>query len=197
MNLKLSIMKNFLLIFLLALIVLPTTSVLADDDDKAIYKGLRFGWQDSNFGNSDWDDLSSFYAGIFVVKKIGAGKLLSIYSGLEYYQTGTSQDANNKIVLGYLSIPINLRLKVGPVYGFAGFNPSFKIMEDAKFAGVDVSDDVNVNGFDIGGQVGIGAKFLFLGVEVKYNQGLTSVFTDSNGDDNTTHHLQAGLCVYF
>ena len=141
-------------------------------------------------------DLSSFYAGFFGVKKIGAGKLLSLYSGLEFYQTGAQENDDNKIVLSYISIPINLRVKIGPVYAFGGVNPSFKIGEEVKFAGVDVSEVAEVNSFDIGGQIGIGAKFLFLGVEVKYNQGFIDAFTDGT-ESSTTNHLQVGACVYF
>jgi Outer membrane protein beta-barrel domain len=191
-------MKKILTLFLLAFILIPSTSVLAgSDDDEKLYKGIRAGYQASNFSESDWDDLTSFYVGIFGAKRLGAGKLLSLYTGLEYYQTGASEDADNEIILGYLSLPINLRVKLGPVYAFGGFNPSFKISEDAKFLGVDIADDLDINGFDIGGQLGLGAKIAFIGVELKYNLGLTSVFTNSVDEDNTTEHLQAGVCVYF
>jgi hypothetical protein len=182
--------KTALIVLLLTMGFLPAIAGGGDDDDKKFYKGVRFGYQSSNLSESDWDDLSSFYVGVFGVKKIGAGNLLSLYSGLEYYQTGTDKNADNKIVLNYLSIPLNLRLKLGPVYAFGGFNPSFMIADNAKIGGQDVDPDIN--GFDIGGQIGIGVKFLFLGVELKYNQGLTDV-----GNDNKTNHLQAGLCVYF
>ena len=115
-------MKKILHLFVLALLLIPTTSVLAaDDDDKQFYKGIRVGYQGSNIDNSDMGDLTSFYVGFFGVKRIGAGKLLSIYSGLEYFQNGATDDEDNKIVLGYLSIPINLRVQIGPVYAFGGF----------------------------------------------------------------------------
>ncbi len=210
-------MKTLLHLFVFALLLIPTTFVIAQtdsvpaqapppaekeapaksDENKKLYKGIRFGYQSSNFSNSDWGDLTSFYAGIFAVKKLGAGKLLSLYTGLEYYQTGASEDDNNEIILGYISLPINLRVQIGPVYAFGGFNPSFKISEDVTIAGQDPGDAFDINGFDVGGQIGLGAKFLFLGAEVKYNKGLISVFDSVNGDENMTEHLQAGLCLYF
>jgi hypothetical protein len=218
-------MKNILKLLVLALLLSPTTFVLAQTDTtksttppatdsvvttapaktetppksagrKKLYKGIRFGYQDSNFSESDGDDLSSWYAGFFGVKSLGAGKLLSIYSGIEYFQNGTSNDGDNEIILGYISIPVNLRVQIGPLYAFAGFDPSFKVYEKVTILPQDV-DNFDINGFDIGGQIGIGAKFLFLGAEIKYNQGLTSVFTDAGDKENTSHHIQAGLCVYF
>jgi len=198
-------MKKILFFLFLGFVLIPTEKILADDDDKPFYKGIRVGWQQSNFSNSDWGDLSSFYAGFFGVKKIGLGKLLSFYSGLEFYQIGSQKDNDNKFVISYISVPINLRVKVGPVYGFGGFNPSFKVMDEIIVGGVDASEIIlsngnsipfGVNAFDIGGQVGIGAKFLFLGVEVKSNQGFLDVFRDVT-ESTTSHHLQVGACVYF
>lgn len=197
-------MKKVLCLLLIGFVLIPTVKVLADDDDKPFYKGIRVGWQQSNISNSEWGDLSSFYAGFFGVKKIGVGKLLSIYSGLEFYQTGAQENSDNKIVLSYISLPINLRVKIGPVYAFGGVNPSLKIMDEMTIGGTDVSDlqladgskPFEVNAFDIGGQIGIGAKFLFLGVEVKYNQGFLDVFKEGT-ESSTTNHLQVGACVYF
>ena len=183
--------KTALIVLLLTMGFLPAVAGGGDDDDKKFYKGVRFGYQSSNLSESDWDDLSSFYVGVFGGHKIGGGRLLSIYSGLEYYQTGTRKNEDNKIVLNYLSIPLNLRFKFGPVYAFGGFNPSLKIADNAKVGGADFDPDVN--GFDIGGQIGIGFKFLFMGLEVKYNKGLSQI----DDSDNTTQHLQAGLNVYF
>ena len=108
-------MKKILFFLLLGFVLIPTEKILADDDDKPFYKGIRVGWQQSNFSNSDWGDLSSFYAGFFGVKKIGLGKLFSFYSGLEFYQIGSKEDNDNKFVISYISVPINLRVKVGPV----------------------------------------------------------------------------------
>ncbi|HEX5002821.1 MAG TPA: outer membrane beta-barrel protein [Bacteroidia bacterium] len=187
--------KFYSLMFLMGLIlVCSTRNVFAgsgdDDDDKKYSKGIRVGYQSSNLSESDWDNLNSFYVGIFGCRKFGAGKLLSLYSGLEYYQTGSEKNADNKIVLSYLDIPINLKFKLGMFYAFGGFNPAFKVSDNAKVAGKDV--DTDFDSFDIGGQLGVGIKFLFFGAEVKYNQGLIDI-----GNSNTTSHLQAGLCFYF
>ena len=75
-------------------------------------------------------------------------------------------------------------------------------MDEIIVGGVDASEIIlsngnsipfGVNAFDIGG---IGAKFLFLGVEVKSNQGFLDVFRDVT-ESTTSHHLQVGACVYF
>lgn len=167
-------------------------NLLRDDDDEKMYKGLRFGWQQSQLSESDWDPLSSFYAGIFAARKLGVSKFLSIYTGLEYYETGSRENDKNIIKLSYISLPLNLRVKLGPAYAFGGVNPSFKIADKVKVLGVDVSDEADISGFDMGGQLGVGAKLAFIGIELKYNVGFIQVI-----DDNTTSHLQAGLCLYF
>ena len=185
-------MKTKICILVLVAICIQPFILRAQDDDEKLYKGIRFGYQNSQLSESDWGELSSFYVGIFGAKKIGVSKLLSIYTGLEYYETGTYHDADNQVKISYLSLPINLRVKLGPMYGFGGVNPSFKIGEDAKLLGVDVSDQTKISGFDMGAQLGIGAKLAFIGIEVKYNLGFIDI-----SDGNKTSHLQAGLCVYF
>ena len=164
----------------------------ADDDDEKMYKGIRFGYQNSQLSESNWGELTSFYAGFFAARKLGASKFLSLYTGLEYYETGTTENDDNIVKLGYINLPLNLRAKIGPVYGFGGFNLAFKVGETVKVAGVDVSDAADIKGFDLGGQLGLGAKVAFIGIEIKYNVGLLEIY-----QNNTTSHFQAGLCVYF
>lgn len=185
-------MKTNIYLTMLLAICLQSSNLFGQDDEEKLYKGIRFGYQTSNLSESSSDDLSSFYAGIFGGHAIGHGTFFSIYTGLEYYQTGTHHDNDNEIVLSYLSLPINLRGRIGPVYAFLGINPSLKIGEKVKVLGADVSDLTEISAFDMGSQFGLGAKIAFIGIEVKYNLGFIDIF-----DGNTTSHLQAGLCVYF
>ena len=177
---------------LFAMCIQPAILVAQDEEDEKMYKGIKFGYQNSQLSESEWGELSSFYAGFFAAKKLGASKLFSIYTGLEYYETGTHENDDNTIKLSYISLPINLRIKLGPVYGFGGINPSFKIAEKVKILGADAKDLVDFTVFDMGGQLGLGAKIAFIGVEVKYNLGFIDI-----GNGNKTSHLQAGLCIYF
>ena len=190
-------MKKIILLLVFAIL---GSSVIAQDDDGKLYKGIRAGFQSSNIKDGGdeidgFDPYSGFYVGIFGARSLGAGKLLSLYSGLTFYQTGTKQDDDNKIVLSYISIPVNLRVKVGPAYAFGGFNAAFKVGEDSKFGGQDAEDLLDISGFDAGAQIGIGAKISFIGAELKYNAGLVDI---ADGEDGVkTSHFQAGLCVYF
>lgn len=184
-------MKTIIYFILLATICLRPSILFGQDEEEKLYKGIRFGYQNSNLSESSFKELSSFYAGIFGGHALGGGHFLSIYTGLEYYQTGTKENDDNEIVLSYLSLPINLRGKLGPVYAFLGVNPSLKVHEKVKILGADVSDATSISAFDMGSQFGLGARIAFIGIEVKYNLGFIDIW-----DGNKTSHLQAGLCVY-
>ena len=195
-------MKKISLVLLMVFITF--TTIARHDKDSKLYKGVRVGYQSSNLfdgSTSLHDNLSSFYVGFFGVKKLGAGKLLSLYSGLTFYQTGSKKNDDNQVVLGYISIPVSLRVKIGPAYAFGGFNAAFKVgekVEDAslKIAGIDAADFYDINGFDAGAQIGIGAKIAFIGAELKYNWGLIDI-SGGEGNSINTQHFQAGLNFYF
>jgi hypothetical protein len=185
-------MKKILQISILCVFVFSVVSVHAGDK---VSKGIRAGWQYSNLykdGSSLVDDpMSSFYVGIFGYQKLLKSKLLQIGSGLTYYQVGSKKDDDNKIKLHYLNLPVNLKVQVGPVYGFVGLNGALKLGGEAYLLGIksDVSD---FSTFDAGAFVGLGVNVLMLGIEVKYDWGLVDV---NNG--YKTQYFQAGLTVSF
>jgi hypothetical protein len=75
----------------------------------------------------------------FAARKLGVSKFLSLYTGLEYYETGTKENDDNIVKLGYINLPLNLRAKIGPVYGFGGFNLAFKVGETVKAGRLSMS----------------------------------------------------------
>jgi len=184
--------KKFTVLILFSIFGFGIFSTYAGDK---ISKGIRAGWQYSNLykdGSSLVEDpMSSFYVGIFGYQKLLKSKLLQIGSGLTYYQVGSKKDDDNRIKLHYLNLPVNVKVQVGPVYGFVGLNGALKLGGETYILSVksDVSD---FSTFDAGAFVGIGVNVLMLGIEVKYDWGLVDV---NNG--YKTQYLQAGLTVSF
>ena len=143
--------KISLSLFLIALLI-PSLLIAGpkDDESKKIYKGIRGGFQSSSFSVDEGDSpdgLGSFYIGVFGGKKIGPSQLLSLYSGITFYQSGADDKDFGEVKLSYISLPVNLRVKLGP---------DFK-------------------SFDAGAQIGVGVKFLMLSAELKYNFGLIEI----------------------
>lgn len=192
-------MKITSLLFFLLL----TVGIFAQDknhDDKLL--GVRAGWQYSTIledGNllEGFDPLSSFYAGIF--KEIKLVPLLRFDVGLEYAPVGISNsDLDSKIVLHYLSIPLNLRVKLGPVYALGGAAANFRVAEKYTILGqnYDPQDDEKSNVFDVPLYLGLGVKILFISVDARYYWGMLDIY----GNDDTTskgQYLQVGASIYF
>ncbi|MCG8582649.1 MAG: PorT family protein [Bacteroidales bacterium] len=162
-------------------------------------RGIRAGWQSSfiSIGNQELDESSNgFYAGFFKSNNIGVS-LLKLDSGIEYYQingkANTDLNLNTELKLHYLSVPIALRVKLGPVYGLAGLNGAVKLGGDFTFLGEDIGVS-DISTFDAGAHLGVGFKFLMLGVEAKYTWGLVDMMDDV---DSKTEYLQLGAVLFF
>jgi len=185
-------MKKYSIILLLLTIPSFVMAWPKDDESKKIYKGIRAGFQSSTFavdqGDSP-DGLGSFYIGIFGGKKLGPSKLLSLYTGITFYQSGADDKNFGEVKLSYISLPLSLRVKLGPVYAFGGANAAIKVGE--SLSGPIKQANVDFESFDAGAQIGVGVKFLMLSAELKYNVGLIEIT-----DGVKTTHLQAGLCLF-
>ena len=94
--------------------------------------GIRAGWQASGlFEEGSKPDtaqsLSSFYVGFYRDTKIIP--LLHIGSGLEYFQSGMQYSTNTSRVLHTMSIPLDLKIKLGPIFALTGFASNIKVSE--------------------------------------------------------------------
>lgn len=157
--------------------------------------GIRAGYQGSGLflGNDLYplsEPYSSFYAGLYRDTRIFA--MLHFGSGLEYFQNGLQFTEDNKRVLHYLSIPLDLKVKLGPLFVLGGMAPSFK-MAEREFvngnAAKPASDDLS-RGFDAPVFVGAGLKILFLTLEARYHWGLFDVY---DGYYNRYFQIGAGI----
>jgi hypothetical protein len=179
--------KLFLLVLFMASI-----SISSFADGK---KGIRAGYQMSNFyynGSGMNDAYGSFYIGIFKEHKIVP--MIHIGSGLEYSQLGSYTDNDNKVQMHYLSIPINVKAKLGPFYATLGASASFKVGEKWTIKGIEADPLEKANSFDVPVFVGAGFQFLMFRVEARYHWGTMSLY-DNTLNPYKTQNLQLGLAL--
>jgi hypothetical protein len=176
--------------------VLTTTSTAQGDSPNRI-GGIRAGYNGAVLAlDGDLYPLSegypSFYAGIFRDNRIIP--LLHVGTGLEYVRNGMLFDEDHKRALHYVSIPANLKLKLGPLFMVGGIAPSFKVAERVFVNGDSskpASDDAS-NWFDAPVFIGGGLKITFIMLEVRYHWGVTDVY---QGYHN--RYLQIGAAISF
>lgn len=166
-------------------------------DDKPQKNGIRVGYHSASMVDEgskpdSANALSSFYAGFFRSKKIVA--ILHFDSGIEYFQNGLKYSGNSKRTLHTVSIPLDLRLKIGPVYAVGGAAVNFKVAEsfDLGDNSYKPTDTDKSNWFDVAAFVGAGVKIWFLSIEARYNWGLIEA-----RDDLYNRYFQIGAAVSF
>ena len=183
--------KNILTILVLCAFSFGALSIYAGEP---LTKGPIAGWHYSDIvkdGKSLYGDhFNSFFLGFFSNKQLGPTKLLQINTALLYFQNGSKEDDDNYIRLHYLNIPVSLRVQVGPIYGLAGINGGIKLGGEKYLLGVK-SDVKDVNTWDAGVHLGIGAKIGPIGVEAKYNWGIVDL-----NDGYDSQYLQLGILLY-
>jgi hypothetical protein len=183
--------KKILIVLALGIFICGTFNSYAGEP---VTKGPIAGWHYSDIlkdGKSLYGDYNnSFYVGFFTNKQLGPTKLLQINTALVYFQNGSKENDNNKIRLHYLNIPVSLRVQVGPIYALAGINGGIKLGGEKYILGVK-SDVSEVNTWDAGWQLALGAKIGPIGVEAKYNWGLVDVYKGYKSE-----YLQLGILLY-
>ncbi len=188
---------HLMLSALLALCTFTATAQKDDDDGKDGFNGLRAGLYSSNL-DGDWgeaDARTGFYAGYY--RNLIKIPIYRLSTGLEYHTGGaatTVGSTENEARLSYLSLAINNRFKIGPVYGDIGVDPALRLSEKALVNGaeVDIPSDQDAAAFDMLVHVGAGFKFLFLGVEARYRYGLVDVYEGTRNKG-----LEVGLSAFF
>ena len=182
---------SLLLIFILAVTILQ---VKAQKGEKF---GIRAGYQSSAWykGGSQLpgtDPLSNFYVGVFKDNKILPAIHFGI--GLEYFQNGYKINSNDKRVLHMLSIPVYAKVKIGPVFGLAGFGANFNVSE--KIFTNDVasspSSDQKSKTVDFPFLIGAGVKFSIFTIEARYHWGLVDI-----NEGYSNQYFQIGGAISF
>ena len=186
-----------LLVILFSMALIFGSNVYAQDDkDKPARIGIRAGW---NYASMyiDNEELSgiehnnAFYVGVFKEKKLVP--FLRLGSGLEYLQNGYDVEDGSDRNIHYLSVPLYLKVKIGPVYATGGTGFNFKIAENLPGdASQDPLNNEETNFYDMPFQLGAGLKILMFSVEARYNWGILNV-----NNDASNQYLQVGFTVSF
>jgi hypothetical protein len=187
-------MKKLLLISVLVLRAGWAWCADDEEEDKRP-NGVRFGYQWANLvndGKDAADNLDAFYFGF--ARQVKITPLFRFETGLEYMMNGAKQTENSKLQMGYLALPLQMKVKLGPFIGQAGLNANFKVYQKLTIAGNDViiNDDNRAAFFDLAANVGVGFQFLFLTAEARYYWGLLEV-----KNEWFNRYAQLGLKVSF
>jgi hypothetical protein len=154
---------------------------------------IRAGWQNSNLVSGDANSkntLNSFYVGIN--RKIKLISILKLETGVEYMIAGAEFDNDTKVKLQYVGVPINLSVKIGPVYAIGGVTANWMVHQDVTVGGQSANDGNNVKDFDWTSGIGLGVDILMFSVEARYYYGLSEVIHNSHNS-----FVQAGFRFNF
>ena len=181
-------MKQIKLLLLAILIIGISSNTFAGDKF-----GIRAGWQSSNLSIGSFNNLNTFYLGVFKEQKIIP--FLRFGGGIEYQQSGAEFDANNLLKMHYISIPLYLKLKLGPIYALGGGAPAFKVGEtwELEDKHIDYKDLSNLNTFDFPVFAGIGINILILRIEARYYWGTMEIGNSSITKGTKNQYFQLGL----
>ncbi|HMC96885.1 MAG TPA: outer membrane beta-barrel protein [Flavobacteriales bacterium] len=173
---------------------LATAAVHAQEKEEEGEKsnGVRLGYHMSDLvGEEDFDTRNGYYLGYY--RNFIKVPIFSLSAGLEVNSAGATQD-DSELRLTYVALPINGRIKLGPFYGDLGVDLALNVGEKWVVDGdeVDIPDGQEAESFDALGHVGVGFKFLFMGIEARYRYAITEAY---DGYKNTG--LQLGLVGFF
>jgi len=168
---------------------------IAQDADKKQKFGIRAGWHMATLTKEGekidtTNQLNSFYVGFSNETKIAS--LLYWGKGIEYFQNGVEYTENTQRIFHTISVPLNLKLKIGPVFGRAGAAANFKISEKYKFGDASYDPPNKANWFDVPVFLGAGINILFVSVEARYHWGLLEAT-----DGFYNRYFQVGAAVHF
>lgn len=153
--------------------------------------GVRLGWQNSNVFYSDNVTLGAhrnyFYVGGYNHYNL-TEKTFQLHYGAEYLKNGWNENDNNFRELHVISVPLALRMNIGPLFAQAGVGLNFRISEQYEIAGIDILSDANKSpALDYPLQAGVGIKLGSLVLEARYSYGLALA-----GDDGRVAYFQLG-----
>jgi len=179
-------MKNLLLILTLTLGFISFSGNAQDN-------GIRAGWNYAGTcanGDQFEGSLPNFYAGIFRNNKFGG--IFALHTGLEYLQNGWKADDNNYRRLHVLSVPVGLRVKLGPLFALGGAGLNFNVGENNEGFVANAAPKNNV--FDLPLFLGVGFKIAIVSIEARYNWGV--IDANSLGQQNQYFQIGAGLHIF-
>ncbi|HAW51238.1 MAG TPA: hypothetical protein DCX54_02755 [Flavobacteriales bacterium] len=184
-------MKSLTLLISSALFVALINPLFAEGDTKL--GGIRAGYHQSdifNNGSNTGNPNTGFYLGVYKNNKIVP--TLHWMVGLEYYQNGSKSDSARKWTMNTIGVPVNLKVKAGPVFALGGISANFVISQDYENSGI-AGGAQKAPVFDLPVFLGAGFRVLVVNIEARYYWGMIGI--DRHGDKN--QFWQLGLGVSF
>ena len=185
-------------IFLTLFVINITLIAVAQDKKDRGQFGVRAGWHSAlvtrdGAGILSTEPLNTFYVGIFKEKKLAS--VLYFGAGLEYFQNGfQSSVIDLKRKLHYISLPLYLKVKLGPVFATGGTALNFKVAENIRFKDTSLDPLTEKSRiFDLPLHVGLGVKIFMISIEARYNWGMINL----NELGTKNQYFQLGLAVSF
>lgn len=153
-----------------------------------------------NDNNSKYDMKTGFHLGL--LGHIHLDPSIAVQPELVYSSQGAKYTSNNleyKLNLGYINLPVMLqymfnngfRLEAGPQLGFL-----ISAKSDVNNASVDVKDNFKTIDFGVGLGVGYIKPSTGLGVDLRYNAGLSNI-NENTSVKSTNSGFQLGLFYQF
>ena len=184
-------------IILFGLLFLIGASATAQKKGKL---GLMAGWNyaTSSSKNLDTKSISAFYGGAVWEHKIVPS--FRYYSGIIYNQAGYGVDEDNnldKAKYSYLTVPLIAKVQILNFYALGGLSSG--IRTGGKYYFTDETETKittdNLKGYDFAAQFGLGFKIAIIGIEAKYNWGLTDINNNSALKSIYNRYFQLGLLL--
>lgn len=154
--------------------------------------GIRAGFQtaqlQSDIGALFESNQNRYFVGLY--KEYGFFPLLKFDAGVEYYETGSRENGLD-LKLGYLSVPLALKLDIGLFNFYGGVSGAYRLYANETLDGQELDVPGNkYNRFDHSTFVGGGVTLLFVGIDIRHHWGKTDVY---NGFQNQFWQLGATI----
>ena len=180
---------------IISIILVGSMVIKAQEKGKDKVGGIRGGFQSAvmsvNGSKPDTaNSLSSFYVGFFRDNRIS--KIFYFGTGLEYFQNGLSYSNSSKRILHTISVPLDLKVKLGPVFVLGGVAANFKVAERIKIDDTSIKpSDGDISAwFDVPLFLGAGVELSIFTIEARYHWGLIEV---RDGLYNRYFQIGAGI----
>ena len=163
-------MKKVILVAIMALA--SATAFAQKDSGFGIKGGVNYNGNGNYFESvgdaaSEPDKNIGYHVGVF-----GKIKISRLYIRPELIYTMTKSDYNgDPFDMSKIDLPVLVGVKVvGPLHIFAG--PAFQYILESEFDGISI-DNIE-NDFSVGAHIGAGVNLGKLGIDLRYERGLSS-----------------------
>ena len=181
-------------------VILVTSTVNAQHVNIGIKAGLNVYTVKTDNG-TNFDSKLGFHAGL--IGHIHLNKQFAVQPEIVYSAQGgdyTFEGVETKIKLGYVNVPVMLqymfdngfRLQAGPQVGFI-------ISGKRETGGVEteIKSDINTIDFSLGAGIGYVHPASGLGVDARYNLGLSNINDNNSTVKSTNRGFQLGVFYLF